>query len=117
MASRFAILAAVALLTACPSGPVAPPGPDADAQGPPPSGDVDAWPPPAPGPCADACAALARLRCPEGASPALCALTLGKIERERLIRTSSGAPLTCEALAQVTTVATARTLGVTCPQQ
>jgi hypothetical protein len=113
MASRFAILAAALfILPACPSAPVTPPGPDADAQGPP---SVDAWPPPSPGPCTDACAALARAGCPEGNSPALCALTLGKVERDRLVRTSSGVPLTCSALAQITTPDAARALGVPCP--
>lgn len=70
--------------------------------------------PPTPtSPCAAACVTLRALGCPEGI-PDDCVTILAREDGQRGIRTPSGAPLTCEAVAGVRTAAEARALGVPC---
>lgn len=101
----------VLLVVACTPAPtpVTPPSPDASDASPGPA-------PPTPAPstaCAAACAALKAAGCPE-ATPADCAATLQHVNDDRLVRTPGGPPLTCAALAGVTTVAQARAAGIAC---
>lgn len=95
-----ATLAVDVLLVACPSPKPAPtPPPDASDSG--------------PADCMAACAQLHSLGCAEGAASD-CAASLGTVERLRLVRTPSGAPLSCAAVARATSVAEARGLGIAC---
>ena len=98
------------LLCACPPAPVPPPQPPdaSDASpAPVPVGDAST-------PCVAACAALAAAGCPQGAVPD-CATTLAHVDGARLVRTPSGTPLTCVAIAAVKAKADAQSLGVSCP--
>lgn len=63
--------------------------------------------------CGTACSALARAGCPEGTDPQ-CVRALDEIETSRLVRMSSGAPMTCAALAVVTNASGARMAGIEC---
>jgi hypothetical protein len=99
----------VFLAGACtPPPPVTPPNPDAS----------DASPGPLPpGPssnaCAAACAALQTAHCPEGTAPS-CAVTLQHENDDHLVRTPSGAPMTCAGVALVQTPTQARANGIRC---
>lgn len=105
------LLLLVAALAACPPLPVPPPNPDAsDAMPPVPMGD--ALPPPST-PCEAACAALRGAGCSEGAALD-CARVLGHLDGQRIVRTPSGVPLTCAAVATVHTHAEARAQGIAC---
>jgi hypothetical protein len=100
-----ALSLALALVAACqpPAPPLPPPGPDA----------TDAAPSPLGAPCEPACAALRAAGCVEG-TRADCVKVLADIDRDRLVRTPSGQPLTCAALATVRTPADAKSQGVSC---
>jgi hypothetical protein len=65
------------------------------------------------GPCEAACAVLAAAGCPAGRATD-CARVLSSVETARLIRTASGAPLTCQALAGAKTGNDIHALGLSC---
>lgn len=99
----LSLLAALVVACAPPAPPVPPPGPDAaDAAGPAPVPST---------PCQAACSRLETLGCPEGTADD-CAVVLAHVEGDRLVRTSSGDPLTCAAVAAASDVTAERTLGV-----
>lgn len=62
-------------------------------------------------PCQAACNELAALGCPEK-SIVDCATILAHVEADRLVRTSTGDPMTCVAVAGATSVTAERALGV-----
>ncbi len=106
----------------CTPSPVPPPLPDAsDASLPPapkldgaPGPSMDASPAPPPDPlCMTACAALGAAGCPE-ADAGDCSSVLHQVELDRLVRSPSGAPLSCACLAGAHSGADARLCGVPC---
>jgi len=99
---KIRLLAAfAACLIGCPpSAPPAPVPPDA----------ADAAPD-GPTPCQAACDALAHA-C--GAQAPACVSTMAHIDGTRLVRTPSGNPLTCAAVAACTSAACVRGLGIGC---
>lgn len=105
-------LSLLALVACPPMPPSPPPGPDADAApsplppAPPPASDA------APATCSDACSRMATLGCP-GVN-AQCPATVAKVERDRLIRASSGAPVTCKCLADAVDRAAVEACGIGC---
>jgi hypothetical protein len=106
-------LALAGLLAACPPSPVPPPQPDAsDAASP--LALADGAPST---PCQAACSALARLGCPEGLRTS-CYTVLSHIDGAGDIATPCGSalcpPMTCTAIAKVTSIAQVRTQGVPC---
>jgi hypothetical protein len=64
-------------------------------------------------PCEAACAVLAAAGCPAGRAGD-CARVLASVEAGRLIRTSSGASLTCQAVANAKTGNDIHALGLSC---
>jgi hypothetical protein len=64
-------------------------------------------------PCTAACANLQALGCPEGSQPD-CVTMLAHIDGARAIRTPSGAPLTCAAIAVAQTASDVQALGIGC---
>lgn len=107
-----AFIGALLLLVACqpPSPPVPPPNPpDASDAASPALGD--ALPPTTP--CEAACVNLRVLGCKE-AIPGDCIRVLAHIESAHLVRTTSGAPLTCTGIAGAKSPADARAQGVAC---
>ena len=63
-------------------------------------------------PCAAACATMAALCGPQATD---CATVFTHVDGARLIRTPSGAPLTCAAVAAATSKGDVAALGVSCP--
>lgn len=77
--------------------PVPPPPPDAS--------DAALAPPPGIDPtCGIACATMASIGCSEGKS-ATCAISMTKVQTDRLIRLPTGAPMTCAGCAAAKTEA------------
>lgn len=106
---RFAFLGAVALvLQACPPSP-APPPPDATIDAAPPLLDAA----PHESDCAAACGVMAVV-C-QAPQPSTCASTLANVERDRLIRTPSGASLTCACVRAATSKPALTACGAPCP--
>lgn len=105
---RLSILATLALaLQACPPSP-SPPSPDATTDGGP---LLDAAPQGSD--CAAACAVIAAIcQTPQAKT---CASTLTNVERDRLIRTPSGASLTCACVAAATSKPALVACGASCP--
>jgi hypothetical protein len=81
----------------------------------PPPDASDAAPAPS-GPCEAACNNLAALGCDEGRY-ATCIGIMAHIEAQRLVRTSTGAPLTCAAAANAKTVSDVHSLGLDCQKE
>lgn len=107
----FALLAIAALVTACPPspGPLPPPSPDAsDASA---VGDVV----PPLDDCQKGCAALVKIHCALGDGGTDCVDSLRVDDESRKERTPSGQPLTCAAVAAITSKADAQRLGFVCP--
>lgn len=74
-----------------------------------------ALPVPASAACASACDALQALGCPEGEPLGPCLAAMGDLtSHPTLHRSPNGYPLTCQAIAVVTSVASARSIGVLC---
>ena len=96
---------ALLLLAAACTPPVAPPNPPdaSDASPPPPDAAVPPGPP-ASAVCVQACAAIASAGCSEGRS-ATCAVSMTKIDADRLIRGGNGQSITCSACATAKTAA------------
>lgn len=116
MSRALALWLALPALVACrPAGTPAPPVPPVE------TADAGAWPLfdlDATGalgaPCATACVVLALVGCSAGAQPD-CVAVLSHIDGAGELRTPSGAPLTCEAIAESENVDEVRAIGVQCP--
>lgn len=101
------------LLLGCPPGPPpVPPGPDASDASSPTVGDSAPTPPTAN--CGIACSNLADLGCSEGKATD-CQVVMQHANDDRLIRSESGAPLSCACLAAAKDKVSARACGVHCP--
>ena len=98
------------LLVASGCQPTTPPQPPPQ---PPDASDAAPGPMPPSTPCQVACAALAAAGCPEGHASD-CAEVLGRVEAARLVRTPSGEPLTCAAVATAKSQSDARAQGISC---
>lgn len=97
------------LAAGCPTPAPVPPGPpDADAAPPIPAQDAG----PIPDACARACAVMQTLCGPQEPD---CADTMTRIDKGRTIRTASGTPLTCSAVAAAQTKADLAAVGAACP--
>jgi hypothetical protein len=100
--NKLAFLLAVLWgLAACPPA-VVPPGPDAsDAAAAPDAGST----------CATACTTMTALCGPQST---LCVTSMTEIETRRLIRSPSGAPVTCACVAAASSLAALKACGVAC---
>jgi hypothetical protein len=100
----YVSLLGISLAGCPPSVPPAPVPPDATDAAPAPPGPST--------PCQAACDRLALLCGPQ---PADCVTVYAAIDGRRLVRTSSGAPLTCAAVASAVDKPGMVALGITCP--
>lgn len=82
------VVLAICSLAGCPTPQPVPPQPDADAAPAPPVVSDAATA------CVAACNTMAALGCSEGRS-VTCAISMQKVETDRLIRLPSGQPMTC----------------------
>lgn len=115
---RFAMLLPLVLL-GCPPAPPAPMPPDASDASPAPPPVADSAPPavadaaPPTSSCVAACNTMAALGCREGKGA--CAVSMQKIETDRLIRLPSGQTMTCSGCMLAKTAADVRNLcGSSC---
>ncbi|HLK36900.1 MAG TPA: hypothetical protein VKU41_09135 [Polyangiaceae bacterium] len=105
-----AIEAFVVILAACGAGcppnpaPVPPDATDGSPWSPRPDADLT--------PCQAACTNLTALGC---AVEADCVQVMAHVDGARLVRTATGAPMTCAAVAAASSKAGVMALGVSCP--
>lgn len=100
---RSFAFAALLFLAGCPNPPNPPPPWDGG------------MPEGATSPCVAACNVLNALGCPEGKADD-CTTTMARLDGERMVRSVSGAPMTCAAVAAAKTAYEAHNLGVPCAQ-
>jgi hypothetical protein len=113
--SGVPFLAVLTVVCGCPPSPIPPPNPPDSGDASPPVGDAPFVPP-----CQAACNTLAALGCPEAAPGKPCLDTLSNSVEGKNIPTPCGSalcpPMSCSAIARVTTKAQAKAQGVGCGQ-